>query len=179
MLIIIGDWRAENRAHLYIGSVLLVLSILFSSNFRQFLSHPIPLFFGSISFGMYLLHTMFIRTLLAWIQLGFAQPHSAEIPVEGDGNVQPSISMIREVVRVGLCILWGVSLVFASRLWRDHIEKWCVQAAKFSEEVLRGNRELRWPLGNKGIQYASYGWLSNGALADETEQEVSRLGEKV
>src|ERR1700724_77178 len=54
-----------------IGGIFMILSILYSSLLRSLFSRRIPVFLGSISYSLYLLHGNFIRLPLTWVLFKF------------------------------------------------------------------------------------------------------------
>ena len=50
-----------------IGAQLLCLTIFCSPHLRRFLSHPVFLWLGKVSFPMYLIHGTLMRSLLSWL----------------------------------------------------------------------------------------------------------------
>jgi peptidoglycan/LPS O-acetylase OafA/YrhL len=117
-----------------VGAFLLVLAILMSPTLTKWFSHPALLVLGSFSFSMYLLHTMFIRTLLTWIQLGLPQhfPTSAEHPV----------SLTLTIAQMVLYPLWGITFIYACKLWRDHVDTRSIRLASLAEDIMTGKKLL-------------------------------------
>ena len=58
----------------------MILSILYSPLLRSLLSRRIPVFLGSISFSLYLLHGTFIRLPLTWWLFKFLARYPAVLP---------------------------------------------------------------------------------------------------
>ena len=73
----------KDRYFSTIGSSLILLGALYSSHAKTALSHPWLVWMGKVSFAVFLIHTAFLRTVLAWMIFG-----GREIPVmaDDDGN---------------------------------------------------------------------------------------------
>src|SRR6202035_5572729 len=88
-----------------LSTLILLLSIHFSSTLRRVLSHRWFVFLGSISFPMYLIHSFMMRSVLVWVIYGL-------IPESG--------GIVRRMNDHGpneKSIFWSVVTVVAMGLW--------------------------------------------------------------
>jgi hypothetical protein len=114
---------ALERIYGSLGGIMLIAGIIVSPHARWALSRPPLLWLGKVSFAIYLLHGMFLRTTFAWLlHLGQSKafvtdhdPTGAEILVERyplPGPVQQAVA----TVAMGICV--GV----ASHFWNLKLE---------------------------------------------------------
>jgi hypothetical protein len=125
-----------------LAASLLIFSILFSPLLRQSLSHRYLVFLGGISFSMYLLHAILMRTILAWVIYGlFRQPWQEET-VEGNETEHQShlVTFILSILRdIGIA-LWMGLLLYVSAVWRNWVDFYSISLSKWLEEVMAGKK---------------------------------------
>jgi len=129
-----------------VGASLLTLSILFSPTLRLGLSYHHLLFLGSVSFSMYLLHATMMRTLLAWVLYGLLPlPLQAEMVERDESNSQiaeisVSLRFMWSIVEATVFILWMGLLIRVSAIWRNRVDSYSINLAKWLEQVMAGNK---------------------------------------
>lgn len=124
-----------------IATLLLVFSIHFSHVLATIFSCPPVVFLGSISYAMYLLHTMTIRTILAWIIYGII-PESGRLAMRPESGVPFQRSILWTLVTVVVLCLWAALLLYICTLWRDNVDKWFGNFAEMAEEIVTGKRTV-------------------------------------
>src|SRR5579864_1814278 len=116
-----------------VGASLFILSIHFSRFLREGLSNRLLLFLGSISFPLYLLHGIMMKTILSWILYGIL-PHQWLKTNEDE-------QFIRNVQGL-VFILWMGVLIFVTTIWRDLVDRWSVNFARRISDVSAKKRDL-------------------------------------
>lgn len=129
----------------------MLLSVLYSPLLRSLFSHRIPVFLGSISYGMYLLHGTFIRLPLAWILFKFLPRFpSLEIihivPRWEDDDEEVIILGCHSVgckLIVGIIlILWFIALLTTCKLWKKYVDVLGPRFSRWLEDIVLGKKEL-------------------------------------
>ena len=110
----------------FVGASLLILSIHFSHFLRKGFSHRPLLFLGSISFPLYLLHGVMMRTVLSWIIYGLL-PHQWLKTNEDEQFVRNVQGLV--------FILWMGLLIFVATIWRDLVDRGSVNFARWISDV--------------------------------------------
>jgi hypothetical protein len=131
------------------AGIFLIFSILFSPILRRFLSQPIFVFLGSISFPLYLLHGTFIRLPLAYILFQIL-PRFPSLDIIGIVPDWDDIDVIIFHCRAFKCqftvgvvwILWLGALLAFCKLWKEYVDILGVQFSRYAEEVALGKREV-------------------------------------
>src|SRR5271170_2865867 len=112
-------------AYPFIGSVLIIFSIQFSPDLRRILSHRFLVFYGGISFSLFLMHGFMMRWLLSWVINGFL----------------PQETYWRYLLNTIAFGLW-ISLVTSLALvWRNKFENRCREFAEWLQEVMVGGKK--------------------------------------
>src|ERR1700685_2902041 len=93
----------------FIGSVLIIFSIQFSPGLRRILSHRLLVFYGGISFSLFLMHGYMMRWLLSWVIFGF-------LPQE------TSWRYLFNTIAFGM---WISLVTWLARVWRNKFENRC------------------------------------------------------
>ncbi|OAL25265.1 hypothetical protein AYO22_05142 [Fonsecaea multimorphosa] len=144
---------ALERMYGALGGVLLVIGILISPHARWALSRPPLLWLGKVSFAIYLIHGMFLRTVFAWaLHLGHSKQTMTEHDPNGEeyhvdryplpGNFQCALA----TVIMGACV--GV----ASHFWNLKLEPVFARITAKLEGIVTGKVETepREPKSNGG-----------------------------
>lgn len=76
------DWAEISRFWPSVGVQILVTTVILSPDLRRALSHPWLRRLGKISFPLYLLHGMFMRSLLSWLLFS-----KSELRLLEEGNI--------------------------------------------------------------------------------------------
>lgn len=127
----------------------IILSIMFSPTLKRFFSHPKFVYFGTISYPLYLLHGTFIRLPLAWsfFRLLPSLPWLDILEETQDAKGEPIILM--ECNSFGcistasiMYVLWFALLLAFCRFWKTRIDVYGVTLSKWGEDVVTGKRQV-------------------------------------
>jgi hypothetical protein len=149
MVLIVGQ---PDRTCAAVAGIGMILSIMFSPALKRFFSQPIFVFFGSISFPLYLLHGIFIRGPLAWALFRLL-PSLPWLPARDSKTLETLVvrrdcrSFICLSSALGICFIWFALLVLFCRFWKNRIDIYGVTLSKWGEEVVMGKR----PFGTSNI----------------------------
>jgi hypothetical protein len=124
-----------------------ILSIMFSPSLKRFFSHPIFVFFGGISFPLYLLHGTFIRIPLAWAIFKLL-PSLPWLAVLGQSQETNESKIIRHECTSVTCVssalliwlIWFAALVLFCRFWKNRVDIYGVSFSRWGEDVVMGKR---------------------------------------
>ena len=127
----------------------MILSILYSPLLRSLLSRRIPVFLGSISFSLYLLHGTFIRLPLTWWLFKFLARYPALhiiYIVMGWEDEEVIIwacesAGCRFVVAVSL-VVWLAGLLVSCKFWQRYVDVLGIRVSRWVEDVVLGKREV-------------------------------------
>ena len=138
-----------DRTYGSLGGILLIAGIIISPHARWALSRPSFLWLGKVSFAIYLLHGMFIRSVFAWIlHLGQSKeaiidhdPWGREIrderyPLPGYGQ------------RAIATVVMGISVAVASHFWNLKCEPIFAKITTTLEALVTGKVEMNNPKPN-------------------------------
>jgi hypothetical protein len=129
----------------------MLLSVLYSPLLRSLFSRRIPVFLGSISYGMYLLHGTFIRLPLVWILFKFLPRYRylniIYIVTRWDDDDDEVIilgceSMWCKLVVALILIFWFMTLLAACKLWKKYVDVLGIQFSRWFEDIVLGKRDL-------------------------------------
>ncbi|KAK2879469.1 hypothetical protein FQN49_000853 [Arthroderma sp. PD_2] len=151
---------AIGRAWPNLGAQFLCLGVMYSPNMRQVLSHKWLHWIGGLSFAIYLLHGMLMRTVLAWLVFGPNALLGVTVPGKlangADGQVvpQPGNAVILFILPIFFAIL-----LFVCSLWNRFVEPYFGYATARLESFAKSFGKNRWPFntlntaqgGEKGI----------------------------
>lgn len=128
------------------GAQFLILGIQFSGVAKQVLSGKVLGWMGKNSFAVYLIHPLFIRTVLVWIMYGVVKlPHD----LDDDGTpMEPGILIWYKGYGTTFAALTVFYLVLyvASDYWTTCVEAWCsrvlgdVETLVFTTKATQSNR---------------------------------------
>ena len=136
----IGDaifpWGTEMaRVYPAIGADLLLTSVFFSPVAQKALSSPVLVWLGRLSWPVYLIHNVLIRTVLTWMLYGVTMPVQPE-GKDPEGNDWP----ISYLPIAGLWIqvfaypLFYCFLYRMAQLWLTHVDPLCAGATLWFED---------------------------------------------
>ena len=114
------------------GAVIMVSGIIISPHLRNFLSQPPLLWLGKVSFPIYLLHGLFMRTMLGWFTFTGQEPQAFE--VEG-GTVHRYGQPSEFRIWIAMALSMG-TMILASHYWSDNIEPVFGAITKKAEEIM-------------------------------------------
>lgn len=123
-ILITGELR---WAYSYVGGLLLILSIHFTPRLRQVLSFRYAVFYGSISFPVYLIHSFLMRTVLVWVVYGL---------------IPESPWLIRAVLNTIAFVVWMTLLTYLSVLWRDKVDVSTGVFTQWVEDIMVGKKTI-------------------------------------
>jgi len=122
-------------------------------------SHPYAVFFGSISFPVYLIHAFLMRSVLVWVIYGM-------IP---EGPL-----LVRYLLNAAAFLGYLGMVTWLSVLWRDRIDSACVLITQWVEEVMVGKKTI---LGSiSGLTGRGVEMKGNGVAHGSLEKEVMEMG---
>ena len=140
---------AIERIYGSLGGILLLAGIIISPHARWALSRPPLLWLGRVSFAIYLLHGMFLRTIFAWLlhlgqgkqviteyDQGGREIHIERYPLPG--------SFQRAVATVVMAVCVGI----ASHFWNLKFEPIFAKITSKLESIVAGKVEMREPKSN-------------------------------
>jgi peptidoglycan/LPS O-acetylase OafA/YrhL len=130
----------QDRAWSGVGAQILCYSICVSPALRQALSHRCLLWFGSVSYSLYLLHGPLMRSVLTWLVYGPMLmewvPGVGEDLISEDADYVPAPGPLLMIVV--LPIFWTF-LLFAVHLWSVKVEPKFAVATKWMEDFAIGS----------------------------------------
>jgi len=144
-LIVIDD---TDRTIASFGAIFLVFSILCSPSFQRFLAQAPFVFYGNISFAMYLLHGMFIRIPLQWTVIHILPTlvsDALEYDDSKDGDTMVELlceSWTCQFTLAALFLVWFTLLSVSCVLWKNYVDVLGIQFSRWGEEVVTGKRKV-------------------------------------
>lgn len=148
-------------AYTQIGAVILIFAIHFSPLLRRIYSIRPAVFFGSISFAVYLTHSFLMRSVLVWVVHGVLPQSSEEVGW-----------LIWVFLRTLAYVSWIALVIFISTVWRDKIDKLAMIVAQRSEEVVLGHRSAFDTV--SGIRYKLFRGFKHDQGNGSLETPISR-----
>ncbi|RMZ91472.1 hypothetical protein DV736_g1289, partial [Chaetothyriales sp. CBS 134916] len=131
------------RTYGTIGSIILIFSIIISPYMRWVLSRKPLRFLGKISFGIYLLHGMVLRSVFAWI-LFFGAGKAEFVETEPDETYYDYRYPVPGVIHCGVATtVAGIIILAASHIWNAKIEPWLGKITSVTEDIVRGRLTLK------------------------------------
>ena len=117
-----------------LGALFIMLGTLYCPTAQSVLSHKILVWMGKVSFGVFLLHSMLIRSLLCWMLYYGKQPQK----IRKDDGILTFGWLER---RQGLTMWAAISLFFtvlytSAWLWYRYVESWCGRICQKLEDAL-------------------------------------------
>lgn len=119
-----------------IGTSLILVGILFLPPLQAFLSHPILIWMGKVSYSVFLIHSFLVRSVFCWMLYGYSVPLET---IANDGTVHvgwiPPATGINLVVI--LCFFFPL-LYLVAHLWTIHVESRCTELTQWLEDRMTG-----------------------------------------
>ncbi|KAF2645448.1 hypothetical protein P280DRAFT_465281 [Massarina eburnea CBS 473.64] len=140
------------------GLMFIAFGIVLSPFLQKALSSKYLLFFGRMSFAVYLLHHSMMKTVLAWMLYGV---HTK--PAHMNDKNQPEITRLEYPGHPTLlmwCIVWWPMLYGVAYLWTQHVDPRCERLA---------NKLVEWMKLDSGKQ--SNGYLPMAPLPPPQQQQ--------
>ena len=143
---------AIDRAYGSLGGILLVLGILISPHARWALSRPALLWLGKVSFAIYLVHGMFLRTIFAWLlHLGQSVEAITEHDQWGREYQIERYPLPGSFQRALATVTMGVCVAVASHFWNLKLEPIFAMITNKLERIIKGNVDNTEPKANGTI----------------------------
>jgi peptidoglycan/LPS O-acetylase OafA/YrhL len=125
------------------SATLLIFSIHFSPFLRRLFSHPFAVFLGSISFPLYLIHSILMRSVLVWVIYGIIPESDGIVARLSDfEGTRPPISLLWSFVVVCTFASWLALVIYLSKLWRDKLDGQFVKLSSWMEDLMLGKVHL-------------------------------------
>jgi len=127
-----------DRTYGSLGGLLLVIAIIISPDARWILSRRPLLWLGRVSFAIYLLHGMFLRTIFAWVlSLGRTTAAFTDTLDDGSEYVEDRYP-IPSRFRCGLAtVCLAACVLVASHLWNQKMEPLFARITTKVEYIVR------------------------------------------
>ena len=121
------DWSS-------IGALFIMLGTLYSQRAQWVLSNTILVWMGKVSFGVFLLHSMLIRSLLCWMLYYGKKPQKIR---KEDGMLAFGYLQHRDglAMWVAIAVFFAILYAFAW-LWYVHVESWCGRICQKMEDAM-------------------------------------------
>lgn len=119
-----------------VGAQILVLGIMFSPAAKQVLSHRWLCWTGKTSFAVYLLHPLFVRSILVWMMYGVMVPPPG--PIKEGIPTPPGIMKWHGVTRTNVAAFpaFYLSLYLGASYWTRFVDPCCGQAMQWLETLM-------------------------------------------
>ena len=131
-----------------VGVDLFLAGAIFSPTVQNFLSLPLLILLGRLSWPVYLIHGPLIRTVLTWMLYGLSIPeqvHGKDV----EGHDLPPVRL--QLANRWTC-LFAVPLFFlflyrVAQLWLLYVDTWCARATQWLEDrMFRDDAKSEKPL---------------------------------
>ncbi|OQU93804.1 hypothetical protein CLAIMM_00271 [Cladophialophora immunda] len=141
---------ALERMYGSLGGILLVIGILISPHARWMLSRPPLLWLGKVSFAIYLIHGMFLRTVFAWaLHLGHSKQIFTEHTPDGEEYHEERYPLPGPFQRALATVVMAACLGVASHFWNLKLEPLFARITAKLEGIVTGKVETE-PKSNGG-----------------------------
>jgi hypothetical protein len=130
------------------GAIFLIFSILCSTSLQRFFAKAPFVFFGNLSFAMFLLHGTFIRILLQWAVI-YILPALVSDALEynvTEGSIT-EVELLCEswncqFTMATLLLAWFGLLAVFCMIWKKYVDVLGIQISTWGEEVVTGKRKV-------------------------------------
>jgi peptidoglycan/LPS O-acetylase OafA/YrhL len=144
--------HAIERMYGSIGGVLLIQGIIVSPHARWLLSRPPMLWLGKVSFAVYLLHGMFLRTIFAWLlHIGTSMQTFTEPNGQGKFYAVERLSLPGLLQRAMATVVTIVCIGLASHVWNAKLEPIFARITNRLEKTVRGDCMVSEPKSNGSV----------------------------
>jgi peptidoglycan/LPS O-acetylase OafA/YrhL len=123
-LVMPGNGELSRYAH-SVGAQILVLGVLFSPGAKRALSNKVIGWMGKTSFAVYLIHPLFIRTILVWTLYGTLTPPQGQ---NKDGEPARPTRMPWDgvnVTNIAAFPIFYATLYLGASYWVRYVDHWC------------------------------------------------------
>jgi len=133
---------ALERMYGSLGGILLIIGILISPHARWALSRPPLLWLGKVSFAIYLIHGMFLRTVFAWaLHLGHSKQTMTEHSPNGEEYQVQRYPLPGSFQCAFATAIMGACVGVASHFWHMRLEPVFARITAKLEEIVKGKIE--------------------------------------
>lgn len=156
-IIIPHDGELSRYVH-SVGAQFLILGIEFSGTAKKALSSRTLGWMGKNSFAVYLIHPLFIRTVLVWLMYG-----TVKLPQDIDGvghPIKPGILIWHKGYGSTFAALsaFYLTLYVASEYWSTYVESWCSRCLLGVENLMFTTQS---PVNKKNLMFTNPGKRKN------------------
>ena len=145
----VATLNAIERVYGSLGGVLLIAGIVISPHARWALSRRPLLWLGKVSFAIYLLHGMFLRTIFAWLlHLGQSKVITTGQGEDGHAMLVSRYPLPGSWQRLVATIVMGVCVAIASHIWNWKLEPIFVKITGKLEGIVTGKARSAEPKSN-------------------------------
>lgn len=119
-----------------VGAQILFLGIMFSPTAKQVLSHRWLCWTGKTSFAVYLIHPLFVRSILVWMMYGTMVPPPG--PIKDGKPTAPGTMKWNGVTFANFAAFptFYLSLYLGASYWTRFVDPWCGQAMQRLETLM-------------------------------------------
>lgn len=138
-----------------IGTSMILFGLLYLPTAQSFLSHPVLVWMGKVSFSVFLIHSMLIRSLFCWMlytKSSSVLPYKKMVVVDNGNDKEEDWNNLHSSSGIGgklppatgihLLLTYVVffSLLYLSaHLWMNYVESRCMDLARWIEGRMGGD----------------------------------------
>lgn len=126
-----------SRSWSSIGTSMMLVGLLYLPTAQAFLSHPGLVWMGKVSFSVFLIHSMLIRSVFCWMLYANSVPLET---VDEDWNLH--ISKLLPATGINLLFTYAIFfplLYLSAHFWTNYVESRCTDLARWVEDRMAGN----------------------------------------
>lgn len=116
-----------------VGATLIMLGVLYSPTIQHGLSHPILVWMGKVSFAVFLIHSLLLRSVLCWMLFRFSTAPPDMADEEGNIHTMPLPRAGGIGLVVAIAVFFPVVYLY-SYLWSIYVEPRCNQLTEWVED---------------------------------------------